>query len=303
MSDDWVLKYLDHLKFRNLSPRTIKSRESRLKLFRSYAAASFSKKLSDLTIRDIEEYLTYRKPKLKPVTFACEVALLRGFFSFLKKENRILQNPMDSLDPVPRFDRALRDVPDEKAVLQLLAEPDEHTYHGIRDRAIMEILYSTGIRSRELRLLEVEDVDLKDSFVMILNGKGQRQRIVPLGKRAEEALELYLKVTRPHYLKNPNNNALFLSRWGNPLNEWAVYEILKSYAAHSKHIRGITAHTLRHACALHMLKGGAPIEAVQELLGHKNLHTTQIYTRLLPQDLKEIHKKFHPRERQALTQT
>jgi len=298
VSDDLLLKYLEHLKARNLSPRTIEGQCGKLKIFKSYVGGALSKKLLDLEGKDIEKYIAERKLKLKPGSLSDEVSHLRGFFRFLKKQNLILQDPMESLDPVPPWDRTPRNVPDEKTVLNLLSQPDEHTYHGIRDRAIMELLYSTGIRSRELLLLQVQDVDLKDSFLMILNGKGNRQRLAPFGKSAERALELYLKVTRPHYLKNPNNNTLFLSKWGNPLKEWAVHEILKSYADRSNHIRGITAHTLRHACALHMLKGGAPIEAVQELLGHKNLHTTQIYTRLLPQDLKAVHEKFHPREQE-----
>jgi len=298
VSDDPVLRYLEHLRFKNLSPRTIEGRQSKLRVFRSYASASFSKKLSDLTPKDIEEYLAYRKTKIQPVSFAGEVTILRGFFQYLKKQELILQSPMDSIDPVPRWDRTPRNIPDEKQIAHLLALPDEHTYHGIRDKAILELLYSTGIRSRELLLLRVQDVDLKDSYVMILNGKGQKQRMVPLGKIAREAIELYLKVTRPHYLKNPVNTGLFLSRWGDPLREWGVHEIVKRYSAKSGHIKGASAHSLRHACALHMLKGGAPIEAVQELLGHKQLSTTQIYTRLLPQDLKLIHQKFHPRERQ-----
>jgi integrase/recombinase XerD len=203
---------------------------------------------------------------------------------------------MESLDPVPRFDREPRHVPDEKMILNLLSQPDEHTYHGIRDKAVLELLYSTGVRSKELLLLKVQDIDLKDSSLMILNGKGGRQRMVPFGKSAALALEKYLEVTRPHYLKNPNLDILFLSKLGGPLKEWGLYEIIKRYGAKSGHTKGMTAHTLRHACALHMLKGGAPIEAVQELLGHKRLSTTQIYTTLLPQDLKAVHEKFHPRE-------
>jgi site-specific recombinase XerD len=296
---DLLSKYLEHLERRNLSPATIQARREKLSVFISYAGGAFSKKPQDLTLGEMEAYLADRKPRLKPASFAGEASILKGFFGFLKKENPLLQNPFDVLDPVPRWDRTPRNVPDEAQVANLLAQPDCHTYHGIRDRAIMELLYSTGIRSKELLLLRVQDVDLKESFVMILNGKGNRQRLAPFGKSAQSALELYLKVTRPHYLKDPNNTVLFLSKWGNPLKDWAVHEILKNYADRSNHIRGITAHTLRHACALHMLKGGAPIEAVQELLGHRNLATTQVYTRLLPQDLKAVHEKFHPREKEV----
>lgn len=298
MSDDLLLKYLEHLKFRCLSPQSIESRRDTLRVFRRYAHEVLSKKLKDVTSKDIEKYLSQVKPRLKDSTFVGRVSILKNFYIYLKKESIILQNPFEVLDPVPRWDRTPRDVPDEKTVEHLLTRPDGHTYIGIRDQAILELLYSTGIRNKEFLQLRLQDLDLKEHYLLVFYGKGGKQRMVPFGKKAKEAVERYLEVTRPHFQKNPNEDHLFLSEWGNSLKEWAVCELIKRYADKSNHTKRITSHSLRHACALHMLKGGAPIEVVQELLGHKQLATTQIYTRLLPQDLKAVHEKFHPRERQ-----
>jgi len=171
--------------------------------------------------------------------------------------------------------------------------PEEH--HGIRDLALLELAYSAGLRRKELVGLEVGDVDLTGGFLKIREGKGGKERVVPLGHKAKEALERYLQVTRPRLQmrKKQETSRLFLTERGAPIKSTTVEEIIVKYRPHHR----IHTHTLRHACALHMLKGGADVRYIQELLGHASPNTTMLYTRLLPADLLQMHHRYHPRER------
>lgn len=204
------------------------------------------------------------------------------------------------------FMKAERYIPDEKAIRFLIDQMDSRTYIGIRDGAIIELLYSGGLRSKELRGLRIKDVDFRERTLRILNGKFGYQRIVPAGQKALKALQIYLEVTRPHFLKKARpwvtkrleDDTLFLSEWGNPLEPSAIYTILRRYTQYSPATRRITAHSLRHAFASHLLHNGAPIEMVQQLLGHKRIGSTQIYTHPTIEDLRRVHERCHPREKQ-----
>lgn len=296
MNDELIQKYLDHLKFKGRCPVYIDNRQTCLYRFKRYLREALSiERFQDVDKASLRKYLDSQRQRLKDITFSGRVSVLRCFFAFLKKKRIIFADPMEELDLHVSRDRSPRNVPDEKTMEWLLEKPDTHTYIGIRDKAMLELLYSTGIRCRELLNLKTGDVDLKENFLCVYCGKGNKDRMVPFGEKAKNALKVYLEITRPHFQRPDSGDHLFLSEPGNPIREWAVHEIIKRHGDQSSATKRITAHGIRHACALHMLKAGAPIEAVQELLGHKNISTTQIYTRLSPKDLKTVHEKYHPR--------
>ena len=296
-----IEKYLDFMKHKGYSPNTLTGTRKRLSYYSAFLREVLDKKALHATEDDIEKYVLRIKQTLKPGTIRLRLSRIRGLYRFLHKEGFILKNPTLNL-LVLKKENLPKDVPDESVIRYLLNQPDEHTYHGIRDRAILELMYSSGLRNKEVRDLKVGDIDLKEHTVKITCGKGQKGRTVPLGKKAAESIQKYLEITRPKYQRTKSQDYLFLSERGNPLPEGAINEMLLKYKAKSELTKKINPHALRHACALHMLRGGAPIEAVQEMLGHRQLTTTQIYTRLYPKDLKNVHKKFHPRERQKTIQ-
>ena len=182
--------------------------------------------------------------------------------------------------------------PNEEEVFEILRRPDLDTVKGRRDKAILELLYSSGLRRNEVHTLNIEDINFNDSIVSVRKGKMGKDRIVPVGTLAKGALRLYLELSRPKWVKDTAETALFVSERGRRLSAYMVYEIVKSYAQHKK----ISTHSIRHACATHMLKGGASLVHIQKLLGHSSLKTTQIYTRLMPLELQEMYRKVGLRE-------
>ncbi len=179
-------------------------------------------------------------------------------------------------------------VPTEKEMIDLLNKPDLDTVKGRRDKAMLELLYSSALRREELHNLNIDDIDLVEDTVRVNQGKFKKDRIVPLGKAAKESLLLYLSKSRPKWLKNAKEKALFIAERSNRLSACMVHEILKSYTDNKR----ITVHSLRHACATHMLKRGADIIHIQKLLGHSSPKTTEIYTKLFPNDLSVAYGKI-----------
>ena len=272
--------------------------------YSSWLWNTFDMKIADAQEDDIEKYIFHLKERLAPGSLRLSLSRIRRFYRYLYQRDLILRDPTLSILPLKKEQNALlKNVPDEEAVIYLLNQPDEHTYHGIRDKAILELLYSSGLRNEELRNLCLRDIDLKEKIVVVRCGKGSKGRMVPFGKKAAEFIQKYLEVTRPKYTKTPEEEHLFLTERGDPLahHKTCINDIVSRYKKRSALTKNISPHTLRHAFALHLLRGGAPIQAVQTLLGHKQLASTQVYTRLYPKDLKAIHKKYHPRERMKFT--
>jgi integrase/recombinase XerD len=227
--------------------------------------------------------------------------MLRGFYEHLRLSERIFMNPTDGIEWVgPRHPTLPKDIPDKETIFEFLNLPDTSRPDGVRDKAVLETLYSTGLRSKELRDLRLSDVDLKQRVIRVRCGKGSKGRMVPLGAIAADAIQRYLESTRSRHLKSSDETHLFLTERGGPLKDFNVRWCMIRYRAKLGAARALTAHTLRHACALHMLRGGAPIESISELLGHSRLSTTQIYTRLYPKDLKTAHQAHHPRDRMKI---
>ncbi len=230
----------------------------------------------------------------KPSTISRKLASTRMFFRYLKKEKLVKEDPGAFLD-TPKAQLLLPKVLSQgemARVLDSLDPPKDLT--DLRDLAIMELLYASGLRVSELTGLELNDVNLELHYLRCL-GKGNKERIVPVGTKAIAAMQNYLTAVRPLWLKSPREKAVFISKQGNPLSRQWVWRIIKDRARKAGIEKPVSPHTFRHSFATHLLVGGADLRSVQELLGHSDVSTTQVYTHLTDQRLKEIYKKSHPR--------
>ncbi|RXS89557.1 site-specific tyrosine recombinase XerD [Geobacillus sp. PK12] len=228
-------------------------------------------------------------------TIARHLASIRSFHQFLLREKIAAQDPTVHIE-TPQFERTLPKVLSVEEVEALLAAPQVSTPFGLRDKAMLELLYATGMRVSELVQLNLSDVHLTMGFVRCY-GKGRKERIVPIGRMAIEALAHYLERGRPQ-LVNPRRRAteaLFLNHYGQRLTRQGFWKILKRLAKEAGIEKELTPHTLRHSFATHLLENGADLRAVQELLGHADISTTQMYTHVTKTRLKDVYKQYHPR--------
>lgn len=221
---------------------------------------------------------------------------LRGFFAFLGKRSIILRNPAAAIR-LPQARRLPRPVLTQRQVERLLEAPSPTTTLGQRDRALLETFYGTAIRLSECRRLEVSDVDLHTRELWVRNGKGRKDRLVPIPRRAVEALDLYLKEARANLVHRPGETALFLSRPGKRMSETLIHVLLRDYGRAAGIPHPVYPHGLRHACGTHLLQRGADLRHIQELLGHNQIQTTALYTRVNVKDLGRMLARSHPRER------
>jgi integrase/recombinase XerD len=219
---------------------------------------------------------------------------LRRFYRFLAREEALPAGDPTAQLRLPKIGRRLPQAPSAAQVDALLDLPDATTPLGLRDRAMLELLYATGLRVSELISLEIKHINLEAGFVRV-RGKGGRERVVPLGARAREKVTSYLTTGRPGLLKGRSSSYLFLTRSAKPPTRQAFWQLLKQYALRSPEGGTLYPHALRHAFATHLLDGGADLRAVQTMLGHVDIATTQIYTHLTRERLREVHRKYHPR--------
>jgi integrase/recombinase XerD len=218
---------------------------------------------------------------------------MRSFFDFMMNEGTIKDNPSQDIAS-PKVGRALPKPISISQVRRLIDEPARQSRsEAQRDTAILHLLYASGMRVSELVSLNLNDVDLADGFVRCF-GKGHKERIIPIAPRAAQAVDDYLRELRPRLVHSPEELALFLNARGERLTRQGLWQILKEYAK-SVGLEGITPHTLRHSFATHMLSGGADLRSVQELLGHANISTTQVYTHLTTDHIRQTYEKSHPR--------
>jgi integrase/recombinase XerD len=229
-------------------------------------------------------------------TQAAYLGAVKRFFAFLAKRDIILVDPSREI-PLPKMDKLPRMVLTETQARRLMAAPFPGSAVGLRDRAALETLYGTAIRAGECRRLDLADLDLGQGTLLIRDGKGRKDRMVPIAGRALLALDVYLREARPELSKNPREGALFLTRFGTRLGRTMLDIIVWKHGKAAGIPRRISSHVLRHSCATHLLKGGADVRHVQELLGHKSLQSTQLYTRVGVEDLRAVLARAHPRER------
>ncbi len=248
--------------------------------------------IDHLHLRLYLSHLTRRG--LKRSSISRKLSAIRSFFRYLKREGLIKRNPAQ-LVSTPKFMKGLPRWLTVEEAFSLVEAPPQGDAKGIRDRAILELLYSSGLRVGELVGLDLGDIDLKEGLVRVL-GKGGKERLVPVGGKACEALGLYLKVRGSF---GPKEDALFLNRWGRRLSARSVGRIVKEYALRGEVLKPVTPHVLRHTFATHMLDGGADLRAIQELLGHARLSTTQRYTHVSLSTLMEVYDRAHPRAKKV----
>ena len=240
------------------------------------------------------DYLLDLKEKGRaPTTLSRRLVAIRVFFKFLHQEGLLGENITDAMD-APKLWKILPESLSVAEVERLLQAPDSKKPHGIRDRAMLEILYSTGLRVSELVGLTLDSLH-EDARYLRIMGKGRKERIVPYGQSAEDRIRHYLDEVRPRWNRDPQQRALFITKQDRPLSRKTFWALIRKYASTAGIHRNISPHPLRHSFATHLLANDAPLRVIQEMLGHADIKTTQIYTHVDNERLRSIHKQFHPR--------
>jgi integrase/recombinase XerD len=279
---------------RGLSNNTIISYREDLNSYTDFMIRQRIDTLSRIVKNDIINFMLNQKDKgISANSIARRLAAIRMFHRFLARE-RILKGDPTVLIDSPKLWKKIPETLSLNEVDCLIAQPDIRDKQGIRDKAILETLYATGMRVSEAVNLKIDNVNLDIGFLRCI-GKGNKERVIPLGKKAIASLKRYLDVSRPHILKNKESGFLFLNRFGKKISRQSFWKIIKKYAKQARIKKPIKPHTLRHSFATHLLERGADLRSVQEMLGHSNISTTQIYTHINKDRLKTIHKMFHPR--------
>jgi integrase/recombinase XerD len=241
----------------------------------------------------LKHLINLRREGLGARSRARHLVSLRGFYAFLVQEKFLALDPARLVD-IPKMSLKLPDVLGVEDVQRLLNSPDTRTHQGIRDAAMLEVLYAAGLRVSELIRLKIQDVYLDAGFLRVF-GKGSKERVVPIGQYACEKVLFYLSHARSRLVKDRASPYLFIARAGRPMTRQGFWKLLRKYAGIAGLFKKVTPHSLRHSFASHLLEGGADLRAVQMMLGHADISTTQIYTHVAKDRLKELHRRFHPR--------
>ncbi len=297
-------EYIQSLKVLNRSDITIKELDRKLGKFFEYLAQHDITQIDQVTKDIISnwqiELYQHINNKGKPNGIPHQnkmMAAVKQFFKFLKERDYIVSDPAKDIQYAKEPKTLPKSIFTPSEARKIIHTPDTKCVFGYRDRTILEVLYSTAIRNSELCKLTIDDVDYNDGLLRINQGKGKKDRMVPLGKISCRYLENYIKSVRPELIKDPYNNGLFLTSRGNNMNSDTLWRLVKKYARKARIKKNVHPHTFRHTCATAMLKNKANIRIIQELLGHAFLNATQIYTHVSITDLKMIHKQCHPREK------
>ena len=293
--DEAVDVYLDHLKVeRGLSRNTLEAYGRDLAKFRAFAEDKKLSHTSEIETRHLLQFLvTLASGKLAVRSQARALVALRGLWKHLRAERHVERDPTEELE-LPRVGRPLPEVLTPAEVDELLARPDVGNARGLRDAAMLETLYATGLRVSELVALRLADVNLADGYLSTF-GKGKKQRLVPMGEQAVARVKAYLEGARPELDRGRNAPALFLTHHGRPMTRQGFWKLLRGYAVAAGIHKPISPHKLRHSFATHLLERGADLRAVQAMLGHADIGTTQIYTHLSNARLRQVYKQHHPR--------
>jgi integrase/recombinase XerD len=301
--DAAVQQFLDHLRVeRELAPATVSAYGGDLADFAKFLAARAVASARDVRAIDVLDYLArVTEQGLSARSQARRLIALRQLFRFLRAEHACDGDPTEEID-LPRFGRKLPVFLNVDEVDQLLAAPDRRTPRGARDGAMLEVLYATGLRVSELVRLRIADVNFDAGYLMAF-GKGRKQRLVPIGEVALAGLRSYLETARATFLTGGGgrakakavSNALFLTRHGRAMSRQSFWKLLGRYARAAGIRKAISPHKLRHSFATHLVERGADLRAVQAMLGHADIGTTEIYTHLSRRHLRSVYDKFHPR--------
>jgi len=299
----WRARFREHLQLGQYSPRTVAGYVGELGTLFAFLAECGVESLGSVTREIVEEYrnrlfyLESRGNRLSSTTQNRRLHAVKTFFRFLAEEDFLLIDPAAEVKP-PRTPGTLpRVILSEPETARVLEAPDVSTTLGLRDRAILEVLYGTAIRNSELSSLTLDAVDLARYELRVHCGKGGRSRVLPLGEEAAAWLEAYLVRARPQLVRRPGEALVFLTWRGLRFTRAALSDVVRRAAREAGVTKGVTPHVLRHCCATHMLRHGAGLRHLQELLGHASVETTQRYTRLETSDLRRVLRRCHPRER------
>jgi integrase/recombinase XerD len=293
--DDLLNNYLEYLSVeRGLAKNTIDAYKRDLISFIAFLRAKKAININSVSTTTIISYLLQMQKSGKAsssISRAC--AAIKSFFQFLFKESIIEEDPTENID-TPKLKHRLPKVLTVQEVEKLLSQPNMTNPLGIRDRSILELMYATGIRVSELTSLHIDDVNLEAGFLRC-TGKGSKERIIPVADITLDCLKLYISGARKELLSGKESKILFVNRQGAAISRQGVWKIIRKYSKKAGISKKITPHTLRHSFATHLLEHGADLRAVQEMLGHADISTTQIYTHLTRSKIKEIYDNTHPR--------
>jgi len=300
----WMQRYLEWLRVQNYSERTVENRHLYLGYFIAWCAERGIARPVEVTRPILERYqrmlFHYRKRSGNPLSFRSQHSRLvpvRAYFKWLTRQNVLLANPASELD-LPRLEKRLpKHVLSAAEAEQVVNQADVDEDLGVRDRAILETLYSTGIRRMEVIGLTLFDLDVERGTIMVRQGKGKKDRMIPIGDRAVAWIEKYVTDVRPGLVVEPDDGTLFLTNTGDPFTPNRLTQLVRNYVDAAEIGKRGACHLFRHTMATIMLENGADIRFIQEMLGHAELSTTQIYTQVSIKKLKEIHTATHPSAR------
>jgi len=297
-------RYCHYLESLNYSPQTIRTRTAYLCQFARFLSEIKITEAHMVTARvmgNFQQWLFYQPTQRGTARMAATsnrvLSGIRGFFRFLKTEGIIARDPTETIEFAREPDQLPRNVLTPREAKKIIEAADPSTTLGYRDRTILEVFYSTGIRRGELMALELDDVKLDEGLLHIRSGKGNKDRVVPLGRWAVRYLESYIAGVRHEFLKGRQSRALFVSLMGRSMSTQTVIHLVKKYARLAGIKKHVNCHLWRHTCATHLVQNRANLRHVQEILGHRSLATTERYLSLTIEDLKQAHRKFHPREK------
>jgi integrase/recombinase XerD len=293
--EQWLDQLLHYLIVeKGLSKNTIEAYSHGLSRFLNHLREKGVQEIRDVGKFDVRGFLlALKKENLSAKTIVRNLVAIRTFFRFLVQEGILETNPVEDLES-PKVAKTLPEILTLKEIEQLLEQPNLQTPLGMRDRAMLEMLYATGMRVSELTHLPTHQVNLEGGYVL-LYGKGSKERIVPLGSEAIKWVTLYLKESRGILAKGKESPSLFINRSGKGMSRQRFWKNLKDYGQKAGLRKRITPHLLRHSFASHLLEGGADLRSVQMMLGHADISSTQIYTHVTGERLKKIHQRYHPR--------
>lgn len=291
----YLEEFREYLQFeRGVSPRTLDAYGRDLRRLVAYAKRLGHEDVERLTPTHLREFVYDLKDQgLQATSIRRTLSGVRTYFGFLIAEGHVKADPTEQVE-MPKTWRRLPGVLSREDVEKILEAPEISDRLYWRDKALLEFAYASGVRVSELAMLKLRDVDLQEGVATVF-GKGAKERMVPIGRSAQRALDIYVRETRPNLARSEGQGVVFLNAQGRPLTRMGIWKILRKHVKRAGVKKRVTPHTLRHCFATHLLEGGADLAAVQEMLGHADISTTQIYTHVDREYLRDVHKQFHPR--------
>ncbi len=278
---------------RHKSANTVESYKRDITQYMAFLTETGVPDASAATKTTVLSYMLYLQKKGKASsTISRTLASLRSFYLYMQRSGAVSVNPTSNLE-APHVEKKMPQILTGSEVERLLEQPSVSDNKGIRDKAMLELLYATGIRVSELISLDKADVNISMSFIRCRGGK--KERIIPMGATAKEALTLYLKNARPYMIREENEEALFVNMSGQRLSRQGFWKLIKHYRNEAGIQAEITPHTLRHSFAAHLLENGADLRSIQEMMGHADISSTQLYSRVVNSKIKDVYAKAHPR--------